>query len=459
MSSTPVTTPATLDQHLEVLVAARESLAALGSALYQAGGDRLGELLRQVDALAAAAGGVRCEIVLDARRRGEIAEAGQTTREWVFEYAPSQRQAGHAQLAGLVDTVVSRTSLGVGQADHDIFTNADSPIAMIWRRVTIGEVAPPLALGALNEMDRLKDRLVPDAVPTVTTALLDVGVRFGRPSMSELRVRLLATYGQPDEVENEQRRLRSHAFLSGPQVESGDLTKYTMGLTPEQAAILEAAIGPLAKPQPNPRTGERDLRSTGQRRAQALAEICSQASSADADRGAPGESDACVYVTVALETLRQHAGAGEVLGSAATGTLLGAETLRKMCCDAAVIPAVLGAASEQLDYGRVERLFTRRQRRAIWRRDRSCTYPGCGAPAAWTRVHHVHHWADGGPSDIDNAALLCQRHHTYVHDKRLWAEVRGTPDDGGRYVHWDLTPGSYDVYLARRPERSPWTAA
>jgi hypothetical protein len=60
---------------------------------------------------------------------------------------------------------------------------------------------------------------------------------------------------------------------------------------------------------------------------------------------------------------------------------------------------------------------------------------------------------------MSNAALLCQRHHTYVHDKRLWAEVRREPDESGRYVHWDTRPGSYDIYLSRLPEYSPWEAA
>ena len=59
-------------------------------------------------------------------------------------------------------------------------------------------------------------------------------------------------------------------------------------------------------------------------------------------------------------------------------------------------------------------------------------------------MHHVKHWLDGGLSDLDNAALLCQRHHTYVHDNRLAAEVRHVPDESGRHVVWDIRPGSYD---------------
>lgn len=61
----------------------------------------------------------------------------------------------------------------------------------------------------------------------------------------------------------------------------------------------------------------------------------------------------------------------------------------------------------------------------------------------------MRHWADGGASDIDNAALLCQRHHTFVHTRRLWATVRATPDEEGQYVVWDLNHGSDDRHLER----------
>jgi len=115
-----------------------------------------------------------------------------------------------------------------------------------------------------------------------------------------------------------------------------------------------------------------------------------------------------------------------VVGSTATGTILSPEILRRMCCDAALIPHVLGTAGEDLDLGRVARLFTRAQRRRLWRRDRGCTYPGCTAPAAWCKAHHVIHWADGGATDVDSAALLCQRHHSVVHTRRLTAGPQDT---------------------------------
>ena len=46
-----------------------------------------------------------------------------------------------------------------------------------------------------------------------------------------------------------------------------------------------------------------------------------------------------------------------------------------------------------------------------------------------------------------------------MHQRRLWADVRTTPDELGRYVIWDLHPGSYDrqlEWLARqRAEHDP----
>jgi hypothetical protein len=43
------------------------------------------------------------------------------------------------------------------------------------------------------------------------------------------------------------------------------------------------------------------------------------------------------------------------------------------------------------------------------------SFTGCTAPHYWCDAHHVEHWIDGGETDLDNAALLCERHHTKVH--------------------------------------------
>ena len=164
---------------------------------------------------------------------------------------------------------------------------------------------------------------------------------------------------------------------------------------------------------------------------------------------------ATLHVTIPLADLKTSTGAGEVIGSSATGTLLAPETLRRLGCDATLVPHLLGTAGAPLTVGRVARLFTRAQRRHLWLRDRTCTWPGCTAPAAWTQAHHIRHWADGGPTDTTNAALLCQRHHTTVHRRRLTATIHTTPDDQGRHVIWDLTDGSYDHTLTHDARALP----
>ncbi|WP_237566073.1 HNH endonuclease [Ornithinimicrobium cerasi] len=44
-------------------------------------------------------------------------------------------------------------------------------------------------------------------------------------------------------------------------------------------------------------------------------------------------------------------------------------------------------------------------------------------PATWCEAHHVVPWAQGGRSDLSNYALLCPRHHTWVHEVGLTARV------------------------------------
>lgn len=73
--------------------------------------------------------------------------------------------------------------------------------------------------------------------------------------------------------------------------------------------------------------------------------------------------------------------------------------------------------SEILDMGRKTRLVTPAQRRALAIRDEGFVFPTCDRPESWCDAHHLEHWArDEGPTDLDNLALLCRRHHVLVHE-------------------------------------------
>ena len=303
--------------------------------------------------------------------------------------------------------------------------------AMRWIRSA--DLTPAVAVTVAAEYDKLAPELADGAEDAVPGAMIDMGAEHGSGSIRRLRESLLACYGRDGALQDEQDARRRYVNLSATREESG-IFHYELTVDAEGRAVLEAAIGPMSAPQPGP-DGEHDSRPAGRRRGEALIEVCRRATAAGGN--VPTSAKASVFVTMALDDLRNAARAATTVGSLDAGALLGPETARKWACDAGIIPVVLGGRGETLDVGRAARLFTPAQIKALWLRDRHCTFPGCDAPAHWTDAHHLRHWIDGGPTDLDNGALLCGRHHTIVHRDQL----AGAVVDG--QVLWDRRPGSY----------------
>ncbi|MFL6060329.1 MAG: DUF222 domain-containing protein [Marmoricola sp.] len=99
-----------------------------------------------------------------------------------------------------------------------------------------------------------------------------------------------------------------------------------------------------------------------------------------------------------------------------TGGLLSAGEARRFACNARILPVVLDGASQALDLGRSKRLFNEAQRIAKGLEHDTCAADGCERPYAWCELHHKHHWAHGGCSDLDEAVPLCHFHHQRIHD-------------------------------------------
>jgi hypothetical protein len=110
-----------------------------------------------------------------------------------------------------------------------------------------------------------------------------------------------------------------------------------------------------------------------------------------------------------------------------------AEAARRLACDAGITRVITAGASQPLDVGRRTRTIPPALRTALTVRDRGCVWPGCDRPPPWTDAHHLIPWIDGGPTNLDNLALLCRRHHRSVHEGR-WQLTR-TP--GGQ---WTASP-------------------
>ncbi|MDZ4062346.1 MAG: DUF222 domain-containing protein, partial [Brevundimonas sp.] len=94
-----------------------------------------------------------------------------------------------------------------------------------------------------------------------------------------------------------------------------------------------------------------------------------------------------------------------------------ASTIRKIACDADIIPILLGSEGRILDIGRASRVFPPHIRKALTARDQGCAFPGCTIPATWCEAHHISYWSRGGTTGTENGVLLCSHHHHVIHKK------------------------------------------
>jgi len=104
-----------------------------------------------------------------------------------------------------------------------------------------------------------------------------------------------------------------------------------------------------------------------------------------------------------------------------------------------VIEVVEDEHGVPLSVGRKHRTIAGALKRALHKRDRACTYPGC-SNRIFLEGHHIQHWADGGETSLMNAVLLCSLHHRYVHEHGYAIELG--PDQRPRFCdpHGRLVP-------------------
>lgn len=98
------------------------------------------------------------------------------------------------------------------------------------------------------------------------------------------------------------------------------------------------------------------------------------------------------------------------------GCRISAGEARRMACELRILPMVFDGKSLPLDHGRDKRRFQRPQRRAMEKRDRGCTFPGCDRPPSWCIGHHARkRWAEGAGTDLEDGVSVCAYHHRYIH--------------------------------------------
>ena len=135
-------------------------------------------------------------------------------------------------------------------------------------------------------------------------------------------------------------------------------------------------------------------------------------------------------------------------GFTGTGTMaftgpVTAATIRKIACDADIIPLLLGSQGRILDIGRTTRIFPPHIRKALTARDQGCAFPDCTIPAPWCEAHHITYWSHGGTTSTDNGTLLCSHHHHLIH-KEQWTIQ---PRNG---IPWFIPPPHLDPHQTPR---------
>jgi hypothetical protein len=272
---------------------------------------------------------------------------------------------------------------------------------------SLPKIADALSHGKLS-FDQVKP-LVEVAKPDTDAQLAEQATHWSAKQVRELA---LATRNQSDE--------RSTGFYARRFLRFDDRRRTLTGTLPEDHyAVVKSSLIARASRQ------GRDRTPFDQRMADALVAVCK----GDAvERGTrpihgAGENQAggarrnrpTVVVHADMSFL---AGAeGGAAGGAELDVLgpVSREVARRLACDAKVLVSADGPDGRSLNLGRTRRDPSDAQRVEIRRRDKGCRFPGC-THTEFTDVHHVRHWIDGGPTDLDNLVELCDQHHRCVHE-------------------------------------------
>ena len=332
-------------------------------------------------------------------RRGAAAELGHKDLVQVFKYRfqwdvrLSRHRIKHARL---ITTEITPTGAEIGPA--------------------LPVTADALAEGSLSEehlsviAEAMEDLPAEAEAPLVDFAR-QYEPRAVKSFAKELAYRLSQNDPEPRDAEP---KAPVNKFIR--RIERGRY-KAWLDLDLESGALVDAMIDPLAAPRPENSPEGPEERTAVERDGDAFVELVDLIARAE-NKPTHGGEPVTMTITLDYDDLARQVSMG-VLDSRER---LPMDRIRKAACDAGLIPLLLGSKSEPVDIGRKTRSIPAALRRILVARDRGCAFPGCDRPPRHCEGHHIQHWADGGPTDMDNCVLLCRRHHNLIHHSQ-W-EIR-----------------------------------
>lgn len=364
------------------------------------------------------------------------------------------RKAGHRSPIALIATTTGGHAADVARLIHvgeateqrSLFSGQRGPARLpyVAEALQKGSISVAAAAAIAAMIERVVMRVGEDRAVDAESALVAQAALL---TLSELMAVLRRTeaYLDPDGLEpviaamHDERAFRISQDATGMTVLHGRFG-------PESAAPIKAAIEAMVTQQlrasrgangPHPDPGHdseagpvaEETRSIPQMNADALAAICRHI--IGCDEGVVPAASTTVVVRMSLESLQAGIGVAEIDG---IHQPIDASTARRVASSANIIPCVLGAESEVLDFGRTKRLFTAAQRLVLVERDGGCAF--CHLPPSMTEAHHIRWWMrDAGPTNLGNGILLCAACHHRIHADE-W-QIRIEPPPSG-----DVTGGT-----------------
>jgi hypothetical protein len=339
------------------------------------------------------------------RRLGDQVEAVFAETTAAFEVTEAYKDVGARTAASWLR---NNLRMNAGEARRRVVAGQRlRDLSVVQEAFLAGEVG----MGHVEVLTAAVDELGLEAVRTAEESLVALA-KLNDPWDLREAVRTIKQTIDPESVDEQQQRAMQRRHFSVTPV--GDEYVAKGVLDAETGALLAQVLDTMSKP------GAGDERSPGQRRVDALGDLCR----AVLDAGLPQDNGVRPHLTVVLswDALVGRLGASPArldgFGSVPTSLV------RQLACDAAVARVVTGADGSPIELGRSARAPSAAQRRAVRVRDGGlCRVPGCRSRLV--QVHHVVHWVDGGPTDLANMVSLCPRHHRNVHSGRLRIETTG----------------------------------
>ncbi len=204
-------------------------------------------------------------------------------------------------------------------------------------------------------------------------------------------------------------------------------------LLDEADALREAEAAPSAPheasaTEPTPERGASGLRQQADAarrafdRADALVSLAQGYLRGDRPNRSPIE----VTITIPATSLRA-AEADPVEVGEMGESFLSPETARRLSCDSGVVEVTEDEHGVPLSVGRKRRTIAGALKRALHKRDKTCTYPGC-THRIFLEGHHIQHWAEGGETSLRiplSCAVYTTATSTSTDTRSSWTPMAG----------------------------------